>query len=251
MVKEVSQFISVPSELHADRLNELQLSNDWEDHLAVKHFSVEGQLEFRALLFVPRRAPFDLFRGRRAQTLPMQNNMKVYGGRLLHFIMDDCEELPEYLNFVTGVLICRELPLNMSREALHQNKILPLIKNKLVFKCLEMVSEIAEKPDDYKTFCEQFVPWIKLGIQLDHTFRELMRRHTLKFGEEQVSFEEYVDRVQHGQNDICMTREKMCKKGLTDEYAARQLREFVGKKPKSTTKEGVDEEDEKKKLEEL
>jgi molecular chaperone HtpG len=239
-------------------------SQDWDDYLDLRHFKVDGQLQFTSLLFVPKRAPFDMFQGRENS----RHNIKLHVRRV--FITDDCKDLfPEYLGFVKGIVDSDDLPLNISREMLQQNKLIKVIRKNLVKKSLEMFKELAEDEDKekYKQFYQQFSKAIKLGVHEDSGNRdklvELLRYTTTKCtdNDQLVSLADYVTRMKEGQKDIyyltgedanvlknspCI--EMLKKKGYEvllmvdpiDEYVVQHVREYQGKKLVCCSREGLD-----------
>eukprot|EP00181_Compsopogon_caeruleus_P003982 CAMPEP_0184681272 /NCGR_PEP_ID=MMETSP0312-20130426/4219_1 /TAXON_ID=31354 /ORGANISM="Compsopogon coeruleus, Strain SAG 36.94" /LENGTH=782 /DNA_ID=CAMNT_0027131979 /DNA_START=202 /DNA_END=2550 /DNA_ORIENTATION=+ len=180
------------------------ISRDFDGPLARSHFSVEGEVEFRSLIFTPKMLPFEL---RENMFDERGRSLKLYVKRV--FISDKFEGfVPRWLTFMRGVVDSEDLPLNVSREILQQSKVLRVISKRLIRKSLDMFQDIAgrDNKDEYKNFWKQFGRYIKAGIIDDADYKDdlakLCRFNSSSSPEELISLKDYVDRMQDGQEDI-------------------------------------------------
>ncbi len=237
--------------------------HDWEDHLTVKQFSIEGNLNLRGILYIPSRVPFDMFEPSKRQT-----NIKLYVRRV--FIQDDCEKFcPSYLNFVQGIIDFTDLPLNISRELIqNQDSIMKSVKKIIVKQCLEMFTLLSKNPTDYKKFYNLFSKNLKLGFHENPSSRtkiaELLRFHSNKSLNTTISLKEYTDRAGPDQKHIYYLDgesievlssspliELLSKKGIEvlfltepiDPFLVQNLKDYKGKLLVSVSKELVLEEE--------
>lgn len=237
------------------------ISNDWDSYQHLKHFTAEGQVEYKTVLYIPKRSPFDMFNNNQNKK---SSNLKLYVKRVM--IQDKCEDLiPEWLSFIHGVVDSEDLPLNVSREMLQHNRIMNVIRKNIVKKCIEMFNEMIQDEDKnkYITFYDNFHQSIKLGILEDSNNREklvkLLRFNSTR-GDERISFQDYVDMMKEEQDMIYfITGENkkavenspfvqgIKKKGYEvifmtdpiDEYMCQHVREFDNKKLVNITKDNT------------
>jgi len=177
------------------------ISHDHGDPLETIHFAAEGKAEFRAVLYIPKQAPFDLFMAER------HHGIHLYVKNV--FISDECKQLlPDYLRFIKGVVDSSDLPLNVSREMLQDDAIIQRIRKGLVGKVLGALAEMKEKrPDDYFKFWAEFGKVLKEGVHADHENREKLQDLLLfpsskSEKDKPISYRQYVDRMAKGQEAI-------------------------------------------------
>eukprot|EP00049_Salpingoeca_infusionum_P017190 m.352067 g.352067 ORF g.352067 m.352067 type:complete len:818 (-) comp16431_c0_seq1:134-2587(-) len=230
---------------------------DGKEPLGHIHFTAEGEVTFRAILYIPETAPNGFYNDYGGQ----RSNLKMYVRRV--FITDEFEDMmPKYLGFLKGVVDSDDLPLNVSRETLQQHKLLKVIKKKLVRKALDMIKKLDK--ETYQKFWKEFGTSIKLGLIEDYSNRtrlaKLLRFMSSYDKTEYVSLEEYVERMKSNQETIFFMAaasrteaesspfvERLLKRGYevlylvepVDEYALQNLPEFDGKKFQNVAKEGL------------
>ncbi|MDP8219373.1 MAG: molecular chaperone HtpG [Candidatus Theseobacter exili] len=195
-------WIRPSSEVSDEEYNEFykHISHDWTDPLERIFFKAEGAYEFRGLMYIPSRAPFDLF------DRDSNQGIHLYIKRI--FIMNDCKELiPEYLRFIRGVVDSEDLSLNISREILQQNRQIKMIRNKVVSKVLETLKEMKNKENEtYLSFWKEFGRVLKEGLFQDRENREkimdLVLFDSTNFPDKLTSISEYIDRMKDGQDEI-------------------------------------------------
>ncbi|KAH7684075.1 Heat shock protein Hsp90 family protein [Dioscorea alata] len=195
-----------PKEVEKNEYNEFykKTFNEFLDPLAYSHFSTEGEVEFRSVLYVPGMAPLN----NEDIVNPKTKNIRLYVKRV--FISDDFdgELFPRYLSFVKGVVDSNDLPLNVSREILQESRIVRIMRKRLVRKTFDMIQEISEKDDkeDYKKFWENFGKLLKLGCIEDSgnhkRLAPLLRFHSSKSEEDMISLDQYVENMAESQNAI-------------------------------------------------
>ena len=261
-----------PEDISAEEYTEFYKSicNDYSNPFTHCHFKAEGQLEFNCLLYVPERSPHEMF-----ESKGKSKNIKLYVKRI--FIMDDCEELaPDWLRFMKGVVDSNDIPLNVSRELLQQNRILKQINKVIVKKSIELFNNLSNDKEKYQKFYNNYGKMLKLGVHEDSRNREklmkLLRYYSSNNSEEFISLENYVKNMTEGQESIYYITgqnkqslitspfiEKLKQKGYNvlfftdpiDEYMVQSVREYEGKKLVDVSKEGIKfDEDELKKKEE-
>ncbi|MFP4522722.1 MAG: molecular chaperone HtpG [Fibrobacterota bacterium] len=262
------------SEISKEEYNDFykHISHDWNEPSRIIHYSAEGVTEFKALLYMPSKKPFDLF------NQDKKSDLHLYIKRV--FITDDCKDLlPEYLRFVKGVVDSSDLPLNVSRETLQYNRMMPKLKKNLVTKVLaELSSWMKKERESYEAFFNEFGPVLKEGMHLDFENRDkikdLLLYRTMNGGKEKlVSLAEYKESMKDDQDEMYYIigesyeeltgsphLEAFSKKEYdvifmtdpVDEWVMQSLADYDGKKMKSASKGDIDldtKEDKKEKKE--
>ncbi|VDM42346.1 unnamed protein product [Toxocara canis] len=233
------------------------ITKDSEKPLAHVHFTAEGEVTFKSILYVPKRGPYDMFQNYGKVT----DNIRLYVRRV--FITDDFHDMmPKYLSFIRGIVDSDDLPLNVSRETLQQHKLLKVIKKKLVRKVLDMLKKM--EPEAYEEFWKEFSTNIKLGIMEDPANRtrlsKLLRFQSSHDKEKQTTLAQYVERMKEKQDAIFYMAgtslkevesspfvERLLAKGFevlyltepVDEYTIQAMPEYDGKRFQNVAKEGL------------